>query len=192
MDNLYSAPRADLSNVPSEDETYSPQIISIHGRLGRLRYLAYTWISAILLSIVSGIVAAIAIPFFMKAGLVRSTFFVIAVSILIYLPIIAASLVYTKRRLNDLNFSGWLGLLMLIPFLNLLFGLYLVFAPGSSGNNRYGAKPEKNSGLLVVAGILLPLVMIGILAASAIPAYKNYIERAKAEKAAAAVEHQAP
>ena len=51
LDNLYSAPQADLSYVPNVDETYSPKFISIHGRLGRLRYLAFTWFAAILLTI---------------------------------------------------------------------------------------------------------------------------------------------
>lgn len=189
MDNLYSAPLADLSNVPSVDATYQPQFFSIHGRLGRLRYLAFTWLSVILLSFVSGLVSAIALPLVARIGFAQPIYIGIAAAILIYLPIIGASFIYTKRRLNDLDFSGWLGLLMLIPFLNILCGLYLLFAPGSSGNNRYGAKPEKNSGLLIVAGILVPVIVVGILAAIAIPAYQKYTERAKA---AAAVKHQTP
>ena len=189
MDNLYSAPRADLSNVPSEDETYSPQIISIHGRLGRLRYLAYTWVSAILLSIVSGILAAVLLPLFIKPGSTQPTVVGAIAAILVYLPIIAASLIYTKRRLNDLDHSGWFGLFMLVPFLNILCGLYLLIAPGSSDNNRYGAKPEKNSSLLMIAGVLAPLLVIGILAAIAIPAYQKYTEKAKAASAAL---HRAP
>ena len=189
MDNLYSAPLADLSNVPSVDDTYQPQFFSIHGRLGRLRYLTFTWLSTILLAFVCGFISAIAMPLISKIGFAQPIYLGIAAAILIYLPIIGASLIYTKRRLNDLDFSGWLGLLMLIPLLNILCGLYLLFAPGSSGNNRYGAKPEKNSGLLIVAGILVPVIIVGILAAIAIPQYQKYTEKAKA---AAAAKHQAP
>ena len=128
-------------------------------------------------------------PLLLKTGSVPPTYLAIVVGILVYLPIIAVSLVYTKRRLNDLDFSGWFGLLMLVPFLNILFGLYLLFAPGSSGNNRFGAKPEKNSGLLMIAGILAPVIVIGILAAVALPAYQQYTARAKA---AAAASHRVP
>ena len=187
MDNLYSATQADLTTAPSDGETYSPQFLSVHGRLGRLRYLAYTWLSAIVLSFISGIISAIVIPIIARSVPAQSTFLIAVVAILIYIPIIAASLIFTKRRLNDLDHSGWFSVLMLVPFLNLIGGLYLLFAPGTSSNNRYGAKPEKNSGLLIVAGIIVPIAVVGILAAIAIPAYQKYTERAKA-----AAMHQAP
>jgi hypothetical protein len=41
MSNPYAAPDAVLSDV-AEDETYEPQIFSVNGRIGRLRYLAYS------------------------------------------------------------------------------------------------------------------------------------------------------
>ena len=44
---------------------------------------------------------------------------------------ITATLTYVKRRLNDLDQSGWWGIMMIIPLLNFFFGLYLVFAPGN-------------------------------------------------------------
>ncbi len=111
LDNLYSATQADLSNVPSDEGTYQPQFFSIHGRLGRLRYIAYTWLSVFVLSFVSGIIAAILVPTMAKSGSIQSPSTSITLMILIYLPIIAASLIYTKRRLNDLDQSGWFGIL---------------------------------------------------------------------------------
>lgn len=47
------------------------------------------------------------------------------------------------NRLHDLNKSGWLGLLGLIPLVNVFFGIYLLFGRGTNGANDYGAPPEK-------------------------------------------------
>lgn len=42
------------------------------------------------------------------------------------------------RRLHDVNQSGLLTLLVLVPLVNLLLFLYLLFAPGNPGQNKYG------------------------------------------------------
>ena len=47
------------------------------------------------------------------------------------------------KRLHDLNKSGWLWLLALIPLVNLFFGIYLLFGKGTEGANDYGDPPEK-------------------------------------------------
>jgi uncharacterized membrane protein YhaH (DUF805 family)/type II secretory pathway pseudopilin PulG len=47
------------------------------------------------------------------------------------------------KRLHDLNKSGWLWLLGLIPLVNFCFGIYLLFGKGTDGSNDYGAPPEK-------------------------------------------------
>lgn len=47
------------------------------------------------------------------------------------------------KRLHDLGKSGWYALVVLIPFLNLLFILYLGFAPGNIGANKYGEEPPQ-------------------------------------------------
>ena len=45
------------------------------------------------------------------------------------------------RRLHDLDKDGLLVLLTFVPLLNGFFELYLLFAPGTVGDNRYGADP---------------------------------------------------
>ena len=42
------------------------------------------------------------------------------------------------KRLHDLDRSGWLFLLVLIPLLNIFFFLYLIFAKGKQTPNRFG------------------------------------------------------
>ena len=47
------------------------------------------------------------------------------------------------KRLHDLNKSGWLWLLGLIPLVNLIFGIYLLFGKGTADSNDYGNPPTK-------------------------------------------------
>ena len=186
MNNPYSAPNAVLSEPVSDDETYEPALFSLHGRIGRLRYLAYSFVAMIVMSFFIGIAAAVAIPQF--AGKNEPGAGLMLVMFLLYIPIIAVGLIMVKRRLNDLDHSGWFSLLMIVPFLNFIFGLYLMFGSGSPGTNSYGPRPAKNSWLMVIGGLILPIIaIIGILAAVAIPSYQKYVERAKSAAA-----HQAP
>lgn len=176
MSNPYAAPDAVLADPDADDGTYEPKIFSVHGRIGRLRYLAYSWLTMVIISMVAGTLAAILVP--ILGG--KNTVGMIVMAVCLYVPIIAVSLIMTKRRLNDLDNSGWLGLLMLVPFVNFFMGLYLIFAGGTKGANSYGPPPSKNSILVVIAGTLLPAIfIIGIVAAIALPAYQSYVQRAK-------------
>jgi hypothetical protein len=53
---------------------------------------------------------------------------------------------------------------------------------GTPGENRYGAPPPPNgTGVIVAAWLTLGIpVIVGILAAISLPAYQNYVMRAKA------------
>jgi len=74
------------------------------------------------------------------------------------------------------NTSGWVALLVLIPFVNLLFWLI----PGTDGPNRFGAPPPPNTTGTIVLALILPLVfVVGIVAVVAIPAYQTYAQRAQ-------------
>lgn len=45
------------------------------------------------------------------------------------------------KRCHDINLSGWYALIACIPIVNLIFGLYLAFKKGTTGNNRFGEDP---------------------------------------------------
>ena len=45
------------------------------------------------------------------------------------------------KRLHDLDKSGYFGFIMLIPLVNIFFGLYLLFFKGTTGYNRFGEDP---------------------------------------------------
>lgn len=169
--NPYAAPNA--TDFADNTAGYSPEVFSFSGRIGRLRYLAYgmAWNLCIGLvgSLLIGVLAAV-------AGNVAGM--VVVGSALIYIAFLVPTFAMTVRRLNDLNVSGWLSLLMLVPLVNFVLMLFLVFAPGTQGLNKYGPAPGPNSGLVVVAALVLPLIFIvGILAAVALPAYNDYLLR---------------
>ena len=62
--------------------------------------------------------------------------------------------------------------------MNIFVGLWLLFAPGKKEHNNYGPHPVKNPIGIVILALIMPIVMIGILAAVALPAYQDYVERA--------------
>lgn len=86
----------------------------------------------------------------------------------------------TIQRAHDFNTTGWLSILVLIPLVNLIFW----FIPGTGGENRFGLPTPPNRTSTVVVALIIPIVAaVGILAAIAIPAYQQYVQRAKATQA---------
>ena len=57
---------------------------------------------------------------------------------LLSLVLFWVGLVNAIRRLHDTNHSGWFVLLNLIPIVNLILALYLLFAGSHPGSNRWG------------------------------------------------------
>lgn len=52
--------------------------------------------------------------------------------------VIYAMIVLCIKRLHDLNLSGWLSILVMIPYLNILFLAYLCIKEGVPESNDYG------------------------------------------------------
>jgi uncharacterized membrane protein YhaH (DUF805 family) len=170
MNNPYSAPEAVFSELDANDDTYEPKIFSLNGRIGRLRYVAYVWGALLLTGILIALMGTMPIHLgSSRAGL-------ISLSMIYYiLPLIIA-----RRRMHDLDNSSWFALLMLVPLLNVIVGLYLAFARGTDGRNSYGPMPAANTPFLLISLLIIP---VGILAAIGIPQYQKY--------SSAAVKHAA-
>ena len=60
-------------------------------------------------------------------------------SMVISIGVIIFSLSIIARRWHDLGKSGWMALLGIIPIVNFVVWLYLVFKEGAVGSNKYGA-----------------------------------------------------
>ena len=164
--NPYASPRSQVADSGGSDEDFGEvKIFSAEGRLGRLRYIGYSMGMWLVLSLVVGVVAAIAGQD--AAGVL---------TLVGYLAIFVVSIMLTIQRSHDFDTSGWLALLMFVPLVNLIFW----FIPGSPGENRFGKRPPPNTVGVVLLACILPFVfVVGILAAIAIPAYQDYTIRAQ-------------
>ena len=163
--NPYDAPDASLDT--GQEELYQPKVFSFNGRIGRMRYLAYSiGVNFLLMLVMVPLAGASA---FMGGDPTTSMIGMLGIGIF-YIVTIVVSVMFSKRRLNDLNRSGWWFLLFIIPIVNLILAIYLIFFPGTSGDNNFGAAPTANSTGVLILGWMFPALMIlGIVAAVVIP-----------------------
>ncbi|PID63882.1 MAG: hypothetical protein CR974_00630 [Gammaproteobacteria bacterium] len=137
------------------------------GRIGRLRFISYQFVLTLVTLAIIAILNGLLKKFDNTTiGIIAACF----APILLY-----AGIIYPKRRLNDLEKSGWLALLSFIPGVNVIFLLYLAFAKGSEATNAYGHAPRANRWWHWLIAFVLPVLMlIGAIAATALPAYKDF------------------
>jgi len=172
--NPYSAPE---SKVAGPEQYGQVKVLSPGGRLGRLRYLAYGFGFGLIAMIVQVAMGPIAV----SSGGSGATAAVMGVVIIVSLGLMVVSFLLAIQRLHDMNTSGWLCLLLLVPIVNAIMALVLLIAPGTRGENRFGAQPPPNGTGVVLVSLVVPLVfVVGIVAAIAIPAYQDYTLRAQA------------
>lgn len=151
MNNPYHAPAADFASSIDNAETYVPAFAALRGRIGRARYLAYTILPSFALMFAAGLLAGV---------LARHSSYARLLPMLMYIPIIGLLLVMAVRRLHDMNLSGWLSLLGLIPLVNLVLWLGLLAAPGTAGVNRHGPAPGQNTTGALIAAWAGPLAVV--------------------------------
>ncbi|WP_445115643.1 DUF805 domain-containing protein [Acinetobacter sp. WZC-1] len=152
---------------PFDTQTYKDHPFSPKGRFTRLSYLAWYFISVIIYSMaLLVILPLIAISFFIPTGQSFPPTAMIAL-VLVLISVVGfmvATVCITIRRLHDLNKSGWLWLLTLVPFINLIFMIYVCVARGSTEANQYGPfrateQSEKLLGSIYVIFMALLLVL---------------------------------
>ncbi|MEG2473739.1 DUF805 domain-containing protein [Acinetobacter sp.] len=152
--------------------------LSAAGRFSRLSYLGWNgllliavmllgFLCALLLQAVSpGETKSLSMPALILLGAV-------------YAVMLYFTFIFTIRRLHDRNHSGWLSLLMLVPFANIILALYLIFAKGDAHANQFGPPRAALTWEKVLGWIYVLIFPIGITAAIAIPAYHDYAQRAQ-------------
>jgi uncharacterized membrane protein YhaH (DUF805 family) len=161
--NPFVPPQAALEDARTEADTeFKLNLFSPSGRIGRLRYLGYSFGLPILIMAVTGILSFLISPMLVYLGWI----------VMIYVQVMLAI-----KRSHDFNVTGWISPLAFVP----LVGLIFLFVPGTDGPNRFGNKtaPNGSAGLVVVLA-LVGVMVIGILAAIAIPAFQQYNQKAKA------------
>jgi uncharacterized membrane protein YhaH (DUF805 family) len=166
--NPYESPDADLGQG-QQQQSYQPRVFSINGRLGRARYLCYSLALSLFLIIVAGIIAGV------TGAISESGEMSPLLSLLISLPIIAMMVIMARRRLHDLNYTGWWAITVLIPIISIIPSLILLFATGNKHENDYGLMPNKNGVSIYIVMCLFVVMFVGIIAAVALPAYQAYV-----------------
>ena len=149
----YSPPSADID--PQAGQVGELKINSFRGRIGRMRYLAW---SLALLFIFVALMAGIS-----AITLVSETLgSILLAGAVIGMLVVSAQI--GVQRLHDMGWSGWLWLLNVVPIISSVFWIVMLVVPGPAGSNRYGPPPPPNSlGVNLVAGIFLILLVGGLL-----------------------------
>lgn len=57
------------------------------------------------------------------------------------IAIMSPNIFLSMRRFHDLNKPGWWALASVVPLVNVIAELYLLFAKGTAGENQYGTDP---------------------------------------------------
>jgi uncharacterized membrane protein YhaH (DUF805 family) len=168
--NPYAPPAARVQDIHDDTQTQPIKLWSAQGRMGRLRWLAWSVIGSLAImpvAFVGGLLGA-------ASGSQAVLYLVLGVAYIAYAVFYA---LLTIQRCHDLDWSGWVSLIVLIPLVALVF----LFMRGSEGSNRFGAPPPPNPrGMAWFVAIPIALFVAGILAAIAIPAYSDYTQRARA------------
>lgn len=150
-----------------------------HGRVSRVQFLAYSTFNALIALM---LVALLFVMIGGFQGMLNASSEQLPMSLLGASSVGVAVLFYlqlavSKRRFNDLNKTGWLALLMLVPGVNVLVYLYLLAVKGSEGANYYGLPARPASQLKTVLMVLIPLLvmsLIGLLTQVVVPSYHSY------------------
>lgn len=153
--NPYATPQADLALPASYP--YEPRLVGWGGRIGRLRFLAYSLAGASLALCYGLLIGVLVNVFNWQANETVK----VAVGASFLLVPAAALVVAMRRRLHDLGASSWWGLLLLVPFLNIVFLVYLLAAPGQAGANRFGQAPSDNTPGVTGGAVLSGLLLLG-------------------------------
>lgn len=150
-----------------------------HGRVSRVQFLAYSTFNALIALM---LVALLFVMIGGFQGMVNASSEQLPMSLLGASSVGVAILLYlqlavSKRRFNDLNKTGWLALLMLVPGVNILVYLYLLAVEGTAGANYYGLPARPATQLKTVLMVLIPLLvisLIGLLTQVVVPNYHSY------------------
>lgn len=162
----YATPQATVAEtLPEFGEL---KVLGIAGRIGRLRYLAWSLALILACTPLFGVVAG----FFAVSEILGG---VLMAALAIALSVV--TIMFGVQRLHDIGWSGWLLLLSLVPVVGSVFALLLLLVPGSTEANRFGPPPPPNSrAVKILATLWLALIVLGIIAAIALPAYMGYAD----------------
>jgi len=170
-DNPYNAPQSNVILGAKEEDYCEIRLFSTEVRLGRLRYFNRLCVASYNLTM---LVAIFAFIIRTKAYERKTPVFgwihpnvVLGVLAILLLLLLATLIFSVIQRLHDTNRSGWFALLLLIPIVNMVLGLTLLFSPSTATPNNFGAPSPKNTLLTnIMSGLFIALIVFNILSKS--------------------------
>ncbi|MDN3221871.1 DUF805 domain-containing protein [Pseudomonas nunensis] len=161
----YAPPRATVGEALPAFATLKP--FSFEGRIGRLRFLAWTMALTLVTLAVGSVLALFGLALIgadSTAGLILGGL----VAFILFVALGFVSIQFSVQRLHDCGWSGWLWLLNLVPFVGSFFPFVIMVVPGNPTANQYGAPPPPNSTAVKVLAwlwvVFIALIFIGALA----------------------------
>ncbi len=134
----------------------SPRKFQLISRMGRVKFTASLWIITLL-----G-VSAWWLPEQLTPHLIP--YYPLFESLFLTLGLVALAslilLIVTARRLHDIDSSGWRTFLLVIPGINLLFLMWLIFSSGTRNTNSFGSVPCQAGTIAQLFGLWIPLLAI--------------------------------
>lgn len=164
-----------LSEIDNFKFSFIQKYAEFNGRASRGEYCRYILIETLLLVLVIAI--GLLITYISKKP--EYVFYgIVLFNVVFFLPTLAIS----TRRAHDLNNPGWTSIILFIPYINVLYSLYLLLKKGDITPNRYGyptsfeivtpkVSAEKDIQLSPDSGsatkfILTIIILIGIIVAA--------------------------
>jgi uncharacterized membrane protein YhaH (DUF805 family) len=153
QDPTYMSPTRELAELRQQGRGAYCEIdfISLSGRLGRIRYLGWSWIFCLPFALPAGVLEALP-PSLLTFG-----------AVVLGIAWLVTGFMWTLRRLHDINMSGWWMLLILVPPINILFLLFLSLKSGDDSENDYGLPPPPNGAFVCfLACVMLLLSVVSV------------------------------
>ena len=160
----YATPKAAVAEaLPEFGEL---KAFTTDGRIGRLRYLAWSMVLMLACLPLFGIAGGFFVASEILGGLLM---------VVVGIAVAVVGIMFGVQRLHDIGWSGWLLLVTLVPIVGGVFSLLMFIIPGSTAANRFGPPPPPNSRAVKILALLwVAIIVIGIVAAIALPAYMGY------------------
>jgi uncharacterized membrane protein YhaH (DUF805 family) len=159
----YAPPRAQVGEAFAEYGTLKP--FSFEGRIGRLRYLAWTMVLTLAMLPLVGLGFWLATTWLLASDSIAGLIVGGLVAAVVVLAFAFVSIQFNVQRLHDLGWSGWLWLINLVPFVGSIFPFILIIAPGNTGANQYGPPPPRNTtAVKLLASLWLVMIVLVFMA----------------------------
>ncbi|USE37459.1 DUF805 domain-containing protein [Endozoicomonas sp. SCSIO W0465] len=151
-------PPTPLENILEQDPNQltkpsrSSRTLQLFPRMGRVQFIASLWI-VVLLGICAWWIPEWLTPHYPSLESMHLTLGLITIACLLMLTM-------SVRRLHDIGYNGWTSVVLVLPGVNLLFLLWLIFSSGTPDTNRFGSTPHSAGAIAQVFGLWMPLLTI--------------------------------